>query len=133
MYCYLKCEQSLWWLLISYSIVLQEQMKELAGTDEEGNQMPLTDDIYRKVVLTEREGRVRRTGVTRTRFFHSQSSSHGNNTSTQMEQMQRELDEMKTQAKEKEEEIERRYKAREEEMEKRDKVREEEIQMMRRQ
>ncbi|KAF9588992.1 hypothetical protein IFM89_017671 [Coptis chinensis] len=36
-----------------------KKMKELAGRDENGNQQPLSDEIYRQVMPRERHGRVR--------------------------------------------------------------------------
>ncbi|KAF9617478.1 hypothetical protein IFM89_036439 [Coptis chinensis] len=56
-----------------------EKMKELAGRDENGNQQPLSDEIYRQVMPRERHGRVRLMGrgATPTSYFGSQASSHG--------------------------------------------------------
>ncbi|KAF9604757.1 hypothetical protein IFM89_010259 [Coptis chinensis] len=52
-------------------------MKDLAGIDEHGTQLPLSDEIYREVMPPERHGRVRLKGrgVTPTSYFGSRLSS----------------------------------------------------------
>ncbi|KAF9593826.1 hypothetical protein IFM89_025611 [Coptis chinensis] len=51
----------------------EKKMKELAGRDENGNQQPFSDEIYRQVMPRERHGRVRLMGrgVTPTSYFGS--------------------------------------------------------------
>ncbi|KAF9587909.1 hypothetical protein IFM89_006163 [Coptis chinensis] len=82
-----------------------EKMKELAGRDENGNQQPLSDEIYRQVMPRERHGRVRLMGrgVTPTSYFGSQASSHGT-TSDRVAKLENEMAEMRRVAQEKEEE-----------------------------
>ncbi|KAF9606983.1 hypothetical protein IFM89_030402 [Coptis chinensis] len=85
-----------------------EKMKELAGRDENGNQQPLSDEIYRQVMPRERHGRVRLMGrgVTPTSYFGSQASSHGT-TSDRVAELENEMAEMRRVAQEKEEERQR--------------------------
>ncbi|KAF9619277.1 hypothetical protein IFM89_006464 [Coptis chinensis] len=94
------------------------KMKDLAGIDEHGTQLPLSDEIYRKVMPPERHGRVRLKGrgVTPTNYFGSRLSSDNrvNDLESQLAEMQRvpqekeeerrlEIEEIKRQAQEKEE------------------------------
>ncbi|KAF9589027.1 hypothetical protein IFM89_018266 [Coptis chinensis] len=80
-------------------------MKELAGRDENGNQQPLSDEIYRQVMQRERHGRVRLMGrgVTSTSYFGSQASSQGT-TSDRVAELENEMVEIRRVAQEKEEE-----------------------------
>ncbi|KAF9588828.1 hypothetical protein IFM89_016440 [Coptis chinensis] len=85
-----------------------EKMKELAGRDENGNQQPLSDEIYRQVMPRERHGCVRLMGrgVTPTSYFGSQASSHGT-TFDRVVELENEMAEMRRVAQEKEEERQR--------------------------
>ncbi|KAF9611276.1 hypothetical protein IFM89_028700 [Coptis chinensis] len=82
----------------------EKKMKELAGRDENGNQQPFFDEIYRQVMSRERHGRVRLMGhgVTPTSYFGSQASSHGT-TSDRVAELENEMAEMRRVAQEKEE------------------------------
>ncbi|KAF9625385.1 hypothetical protein IFM89_022190 [Coptis chinensis] len=69
------------------------KMKDLAGIDEHGTQLPLSDEIYREVMPPERYGRVRLKGrgVTPTSYFGSRLSSDNrvNDLESQLAEMQR--------------------------------------------
>ncbi|KAF9591937.1 hypothetical protein IFM89_010295 [Coptis chinensis] len=79
--------------------------EKLAGRDENGNQQPHSNEIYRQVMPCERHGRVRLMGraVTRTSYFGSQASSHGT-TYDRVVELENEMAEMRRVAQEKEEE-----------------------------
>lgn len=78
-------------------------MKDLAGRDEHGTQLPLTDEIYREVMPPERHGRVRLMGrgVTPTNYFGSRLSSDSSN---RVNDLENQVAEMKRVAQEREEE-----------------------------
>ncbi|KAF9607497.1 hypothetical protein IFM89_036447 [Coptis chinensis] len=95
-----------------------DKMNHLAGRDEHGAQLPLTNEIYREVMPPERHGRVRLRGrgVTPTSYFGSRLSSDNrvNDLENQVvemkrvaeekeEERQREIEEMRRQAQDKDE------------------------------
>ncbi|KAF9597410.1 hypothetical protein IFM89_018605 [Coptis chinensis] len=95
-----------------------EKMNHLAGRDEHGAQLPLTNEIYREVMPPERHGcvRLRGRGVTPTSYFGSRLSSDNrvNDLENQVvemkrvaeekeEERQREIEEMRRQAQDKDE------------------------------
>ncbi|KAF9597200.1 hypothetical protein IFM89_016341 [Coptis chinensis] len=97
---------------------IMEKMNHLAGRDEHGTQLPLTNEIYREVMPPERHGRVRLRGrgVTPTNYFGSRLSSDNrvNDLENQVvemkrvaeekeEERQREIEEMRRQAQDKDE------------------------------
>ncbi|OVA03064.1 hypothetical protein BVC80_8859g18 [Macleaya cordata] len=103
-------------------------MKEKAGQDENGCQLPIPDEIYRIVMPDERHGRVRGEGlgVTPTAFFRSQTASSTSN-STRINDLEHQVSDLKRKLEEKDEEMERRIKERDDEYERRMKARDEEI------
>ncbi|PIA57266.1 hypothetical protein AQUCO_00600181v1 [Aquilegia coerulea] len=74
-------------------------MNEAVGTDEDGTQLPLTDEIYRQVMPPERHGRVRLQGrgVTPTTFFGTRGSASHGNSSTRIEELENEIAAMRNQ------------------------------------
>ncbi|KAF5192652.1 hypothetical protein FRX31_017760 [Thalictrum thalictroides] len=70
-----------------------EQMKEVAGTDEDGTQQPLTNEIYRQVMPPKRHGRVRMMsrGMTPTIYFGTRGSSSHGSSSTLIEELENEM------------------------------------------
>ncbi|KAF9597951.1 hypothetical protein IFM89_023352 [Coptis chinensis] len=97
---------------------ITDKMKDLAGIDEHGTQLPLSDEIYREVMPPEWHGRVRLNGrgVTPTNYFGSLLSldNRVNDLESQLAEMQRvvqekeeerrlEIEEIKRQAQEKDE------------------------------
>lgn len=95
-------------------------MRDRARSDEEGNPQPITDDIYWQVMPPERHGRVRGMGpgVTPSNFFGPQASSSRGIASRRVEELEKELADMKRQAQEKEEEMERRLHEQKQDMDK---------------
>ncbi|KAF9610570.1 hypothetical protein IFM89_023270 [Coptis chinensis] len=71
----------------------KHKMKDLAGIDEHGTQLPLSDEIYREVMPPERHGcvRLKGRGVTPTSYFGSRLSSDNrvNDLESQLAEMQR--------------------------------------------
>ncbi|KAL5698000.1 hypothetical protein ACHQM5_029090 [Ranunculus cassubicifolius] len=84
-------------------------MKEKAGRDENGQQQPLTDEVYTEVMPKERYGRVRMMGRGVTQTSLGKSSRSSGVSSTRMSELETEMAEMRRQADEKEEERQREF------------------------
>ncbi|KAL5719306.1 hypothetical protein ACHQM5_012103 [Ranunculus cassubicifolius] len=110
-----------------------EQMKEKAGRDENGQQQPLTDEVYTEVMPKERYGRVRMMGrgVTQTSIGRSSRSSAVS--STRMAELENEMAEMKRQADEKEEERQREFDDMRKQLQEKEDDRQRELEEIRRQ
>ncbi|KAF9624586.1 hypothetical protein IFM89_012008 [Coptis chinensis] len=80
-------------LMINQENTLYHKMKDLAGINEHGTQLPLSDEIYREVMPPDRHGRVRLKGrdVTPTSYFGSRLSldNRVNELESQLAKMQR--------------------------------------------
>ncbi|KAL5715423.1 hypothetical protein ACHQM5_017244 [Ranunculus cassubicifolius] len=108
-------------------------MKEKAGRDENGQQQPLTDEVYTEVMPKERYGRVRMMGRGVTQTSIGRSSRFSGVSSTRMAELENEMAVMKRQADEKEEERQREFDDMRKQLQEKEDDRQRELEEIRRQ
>lgn len=111
----LMSSQNVMIVIMSFFVyLLQDQMRDIAGTDEDGNQQPITEEIYRQVMPPPRNRRTRRCFAPRAiasegnRIYHViELQNEVAEMKKKEEERQAEIDEIKRNSQEKDEERQR--------------------------